>query len=118
MSDTGRPVREWFFYVEDMRGFAEKVLAYTDGMEYRQFIASNVTYDAVLRNLELIGEAATHIPNDIRAAHDDIPWRLIIALRNRLIHAYLGIDNATIWSLIQDDVPMLLEKLQKFSAPK
>jgi len=59
----------------------------------------------------LIGEAATHIPDDIRSAHPDIPWRMIIATRNRLIHGYLGIDNDTIWSIIQDEIPKLLLQL-------
>ena len=55
--------------------------------------------DATLRNLELIGEAATHVPHDVRQAHAQVPWRIIIATRNRLIHAYLGIDNDTLWSI-------------------
>ena len=69
-------------------------------------------YDATLRNLELIGEAATHIPEEIRNAHDEIPWRMIIATRNRLIHGYLGIDNDTLWSIVQDDVPTILHLLK------
>lgn len=61
-----------------------------------------------MRNLELIGEAATHIPDEVRAATPNIPWRMIIATRNRLIHGYLGIDGDTLWSIIQDDIPALL----------
>ena len=82
-------------------------------------MASGITYDATLRNLELIGEAATHIPDIIRAAHPEIPWRMIIATRNRLIHGYLGIDDDTLWSIIRDDVPELLPLLQalKTEAP-
>ncbi len=71
-----------------------------------------LVYDATLRNLELIGEAATHTPEEIRDAHDEIPWRMIIATRNRLIHGYLGIDDDTLWSIIQDDVPALLPLLK------
>jgi len=78
----------------------------------RRFVASSLTYDATLRNLELIGEAATHIPDGVRAAHPEIPWRMIIATRNRLIHGYLGIDDDTLWSIIQDDVPELLPLLK------
>lgn len=105
MSDTSQ--REWRFYVDDMIDFAEKVLAYTDGIDQAGFVDSGLTYDATLRNLELIGEAATHIPDAVRAAHPAIPWRMIIALRNRLIHGYLGIDDDTLWSIIRDDVPEL-----------
>jgi len=66
-----------------------------------------------LRNLELIGEAATHIPDSVRKSHPDIPWRRVIATRNRLIHAYLGIDNDIIWSIIRDDIPSLLTELKQ-----
>ena len=66
-----------------------------------------------MRNLELIGEAANHIPEQIREDNTSIPWRQIIATRNRLIHGYLGIDNDTLWSIIQDDIPPLIVELQK-----
>jgi uncharacterized protein with HEPN domain len=63
--------------------------------------------------LELVGEAATQIPDAVRAANPQIPWRLIIATRNRLIHGYLGIDDDTLWSIIRSDVPALLSELLK-----
>ena len=103
--------REWRFYVRDMIGFAEKVMAYTHGMDQAAFVASGLTYDATLRNLELIGEAATRIPDTIRTGYPDIPWRLMVATRNRLIHAYLGIDDDIVWSVVRDDVPALLRQL-------
>lgn len=103
MSDSNR--REWRFYIDDMVDFAGKVLSYTEGFDQAGFVASEITYDAALRNLELIGEAATHIPDAIRAAHSEILWRMIIATRNRLIHGYLGIDDNTLWSIIRDDYP-------------
>lgn len=111
MSDAGN--RQWLFYLDDMIDFARKVLAYTDGLDQAGFVASGLTYDATLRNLELIGEAATHVPDAVRTAHPEIPWRMIIATRNRLIHGYLGIDNDTLWSIIQDDVPDLLSLLKR-----
>lgn len=81
----GPEKREWRFYLDDMIGFAEKVLAYTHGVDKATFEKGGLTYDATLRNIELIGEAATHIPPEVRATAGDIPWRLIIATRNRLI---------------------------------
>jgi uncharacterized protein with HEPN domain len=74
---------------------------------------SGLNYDATLRNLELIGEAATHIPIQIRELDTDIPWRQLIATRNRLIHGYLGIDNDILWSIIKDDIPSLIIELKK-----
>lgn len=104
--------RDWRLYVGDMISFAEKVLAYTEGMDQPRFESSNLNYDATVRNLELIGEAATRIPLTIREAAVHIPWRQIIATRNRLIHGYLGIDNDTLWSIIQDEIPSLLDELR------
>lgn len=98
MSDAG--LREWRFYLDDMIEFLEKVQAYTEGFEQGGFIRSGLTYDATLRNLELIGEAVTHIPDNIRDEYSEIPWRMIITTRNRLIHGYLGIDADTLWSII------------------
>lgn len=103
--------REWRFYIDDMIGFAEKIVAYTQGLDQDSFVASGLNYDADVRNLELIGEAATHIPDTVRQANPQIPWRLIIATRNRLIHGYLGIDNDTLWSIIRSDIPTLLPHL-------
>lgn len=103
--------REWRFYLDDMIGFAEKVIAYTQGLDQEGFVSSGLNYDATVRNLELIGEAATHIPDEIRQANPQISWRLIIATRNRLIHGYLGIDNDTLWSIIRSDIPALLPNL-------
>lgn len=103
--------RAWRFYIDDMRRFAADVLDYTRDLDQAGFLASSLNYDATLRKLELIGEAATHIPDDVRQAHPEIPWRLTVATRNRLIHAYLGIDDDTIWSIIQDDIPGLLQAL-------
>lgn len=105
--------REWRFYIDDMIAFAEKVLSYTEGFDQQRFVTSGLTYDATVRNLELIGEAASHIPLSVREQHASIDWRAIIATRNRLIHGYLGIDNDTLWSIIQTDIPELLTNLQK-----
>jgi uncharacterized protein with HEPN domain len=66
--------REWSFYLDDMIGFAEKAAAYTDGLDQNRFVASGLNYDATVRNLELMGEAATHIPAEVRAAHPEIAW--------------------------------------------
>lgn len=108
--------REWRFYIDDMIRCAEKVLAYTEGFDQQGFVASALNYDATLRNLELIGEAATRIPEPVRKEHDGVPWRMIIATRNRLIHGYLGIDNDTLWSIIQTDIPALVPQLQRMRA--
>ena len=105
--------REWGFYLDDMIGFAEKAIAYTNGLDQDGFVNSGLNYDATVRNLELLGEAATHIPLKVRDAHPAVSWRQVIATRNLLLHGYLGIDNDTLWSIITDDIPVLLSQLRK-----
>lgn len=88
-------------------GFCDKALQYTSGLERATFGLEEMRYDAVLRNLELIGEAATHVPEAASSLAPEVPWRLIVAVRNRLIHGYLGIDDDTLWSILRDDLPPL-----------
>lgn len=113
MSDASQEPREWRFYVNDMIEFAEKVQLFTDGMDQDTFVSNALTYDATLRNLGLIGKAATHVPDAVRRDHPEIPWTAIIAVRNRIAHGYMGIDNDIIWGLILDAISALLPALRR-----
>ena len=108
--------RRWSLYIDDMLRFAAKVQAYTRGRTQTTFLADELVYDATLRNLELLGEAASKIPDDVRAAWTSIPWRQITATRNRLIHGYLGIDGDTVWSIIDTDIPALIHQLKQLNS--
>ena len=99
-------------YIEDMRQSAKKISRYTDGLTIEAFRANSLIYDATLRNFELIGEAANHIPPQVRDAHPQIAWREMINLRNKLIHGYLGIDDEVVWDIIKNDLPSLLVHLE------
>ena len=112
------PNREWFFYIDDMLGFCIRVQTFTAGLDQAGFVADALRFDATVRNLELIGEAATHIPESVRTSLPHISWRMIIATRNRLIHGYLGVDNDTLWSIVETDVPALLVDLQALKAKR
>ncbi|RZL38335.1 MAG: DUF86 domain-containing protein [Rubrivivax sp.] len=99
--------RDTRLYIEDMLEFCGKALAYSSTLTEATLTAEAMRYDAILRNLELIGEAATHVPEALRAWTPDIPWRQIVATRNRVAHAYLGISADTVWSILHDDLPAL-----------
>lgn len=103
-------VREWRFYVDDMIAFGEKILTYTSGLDQSALVGNPLVYDATLRNLELISETASHVPEKVRRTHPHVPWRMVIATRNRLIHACLGID--TLRSIVVGDAPALLRMLR------
>ena len=106
------PERDQTAYLDDMLGFCERVCSYTADQQLPALIADTMRYDATLRNLELIGEAATRVPDEIRVLAPDIPWRLIVGTRNRLAHAYLGIEPETIWFIIQNKIPALQQQLK------
>jgi uncharacterized protein with HEPN domain len=76
-----------------------------------------LNYDATLRKLELIGEAANQMPAEVRETMPQIPWCQVIATRNRIAHGYLGLDNDTLWSIIHDDVPALIKLLKEVQRP-
>jgi len=112
MSDSEKRMREWCFYIQDMIEFGETVLSYTHELDQDAFVTDRLTYDATSRNIQLIGEADTHIPSGVREAHPEIPWRAIVGTRNRLAHSYLTISDDVIWTIIQDAIPKLLPSLQ------
>jgi uncharacterized protein with HEPN domain len=103
-------------YVEDMLEFSERALTYTTGLDRTSFVADRLRYDATLRNIELIGEAATHVTDPIRGLAPDIPWRQIIGTRNRLAHAYLGVDDDTVWGIVRLQLPLLTRQLAELLA--
>ena len=113
MSDPREETRDWSLYIQDMIAFGERALLYTQGLDQEEFIGDTRTYDATLHNIELIGEAATHVPAQVREAHPEIEWRRIVGTRNRVAHGYLGIDSDVVWDVIQTDIPELLPKLRR-----
>jgi uncharacterized protein with HEPN domain len=93
--------------LEDILLSMEKISTYVGTMEKDAFLKDGRTVDAVVRNLEIIGEAASRIPDDFKGAHPEIPWRKVVGLRNRIINEYFGVDLEIVWSVISNDLPPL-----------
>jgi len=108
----GNLKRNWRLYAQDMDRFAHRAVNYCADLNRAQFETNQLMQDAVLRNIELIGEAATRIPEGVKLAHPEIPWREIIAMRNQLIHAYLGVDLDVVWDVVQVELPLLIRQLK------
>ena len=100
-----------------MREAAAKVVLFTKGMDNASFASNELTRDAVLRNLEVIGEAAKHIPPEIRAEVIDLEWRRVVGFRDIVAHAYFGIDNAILWNIVSVKVPELIAALEEAGKP-
>ena len=105
--------REWRFRIHDILEAIGRIEQYTARMSYEEFCLDQRTIDAVIRNFEVIGEAARYVPPEIDSQYPQVPWRQSRAMRNELIHAYFGVDLAIIWDSIQQDLPPLVSLLQQ-----
>jgi uncharacterized protein with HEPN domain len=92
--------RDLKLFLIDILECIEKIESYISELSYEEFIQDAKTKDAVVRNLEIIGEAANQIPEEIQRKYQEIPWPQIISLRNRLIHGYFVVDYDIVWDII------------------
>ncbi len=105
--------REIQLLLEDILEAARKILFYTKGMSYEDFLKDDKTIDATVRNFEIIGEAANRIPEDFKQEHPEIEWRRIIGFRNRIIHEYFGINYSMVWKIKEENIPELADFIQQ-----
>jgi uncharacterized protein with HEPN domain len=105
--------REYEDYVNDMLENAEKALSFVQGMDYDGFCTDDKAVYAVIRALEIIGEAARQIPEDVRQSNPKIQWREIAAMRNKLTHEYFGVNTKVIWRTVREDLPFIIPLLKK-----
>jgi uncharacterized protein with HEPN domain len=107
--------RSYRLYVNDILESIKKIESYIADLSYDDFIKNDLIRDAVLRNLEVIGEAAKSIPDEVREEYSDIPWRRIIGLRNIVIHEYFGVDFENIWKIIKENIPEVKPYIEQIS---
>ena len=99
--------RDWILFFDDLIEFCGRILSYTAGLTREEIEQTRIVYDATVRNVELIGEAAKNIPESVRMQIPEVPWQKLIATRNILAHGYFGINNDILWDLIDKRVPEL-----------
>ena len=108
--------REPALLLEDIVEAIDKILKYTSEINKELFLSDSKTIDAVVRNLEIIGEAANHIPESYKINHSAINWRQIVGLRHRIIHDYFGVDIEIIWTIVEKDILELKENILQLLA--
>lgn len=94
-------------YLEDIAQACEKVRVYTKDMNFSEFVRDEKTKDAVLRNLEVIGEAVKNLPDDFKEVHKEIKWKGPAGMRDKLIHEYFGVSPEIVWETLKNDIPQL-----------
>jgi uncharacterized protein with HEPN domain len=100
-----RKNRNALLYLEDMLLSMNRIETYIAGMDFRAFTETSLVTDAVIRNLEIIGEAVKNIPDSITSQYPEMPWSQMYRLRNRVSHEYFGIDQEVIWRIAKDHLP-------------
>lgn len=100
-------------YFEDIADSIEKIESYTEGMSFEKFSKNKMMADAVIRNLEIIGEAVKKIPAETKKQYPNVEWRKIAGLRDILIHEYFGIDLRIIWDIVVNKLPELKHSVKE-----
>lgn len=92
----------------------ERVRRYTQGKTYEDLVADDMMYYAVVKNIEIIGEAANMVTSDFQDAHPDTPWKKIKGMRNYIIHEYFQVDDIVVWEVATKDLPALQEQVTDY----
>ena len=108
-----RPVIE---FLRDIMDWMEHAQSFVDDTDRREFVDDLKTRSAVERAVEIIGEASKHIPDDIRRQFPDVPWQSMAGMRDRVSHAYFGIDYDVLWQTVTEEIPPLLQRLKEIVA--
>ena len=103
--------RDSLLLIEDILESAQRIKRYTNEFDFESFLADEKTVDAVVRNFEIIGEAANRLGQDFRNSHPEFEWNRIRGLRNRIVHEYFGIDYRIVWTIIESYLDDLIESL-------
>lgn len=91
---------------------ANEACKFADGISFEEFVNDGKTVRAIIRSIEIVGEAASKLSMEFRNEHSNIPWQKIIGMRNRLIHVYFDIDHAVIWKTVKENLPHLIQQIQ------
>ena len=111
-----RPQRSYIDFLRDILQASNEAVAFTAGMDFPTFNSDRRTNLAVTRALEIVGEAARHVPASVRRRYPLVPWQDMTDMRNKVIHDYFGVDLEVVWRTVQDDLPPLCEAVQQILA--
>ncbi|MBI5116921.1 DUF86 domain-containing protein [Candidatus Poribacteria bacterium] len=105
-------MRDYGDYLKDILDAIDETAEFTVGMFFEQFTHDRKTINSVVRSLEVLGEAAKRIPDDLRAQASIVPWKRMAGMRDKLIHEYFGVDLSIVWTVIKDELPPLRPEIE------
>ena len=108
--------RTYSDYLQDILIAIDDALSFVNLIDFHDFQSSKEKQYAVIRALEIIGEAAAQIPNDLRVRFPHVPWREMVGMRNVVIHNYFGVDEVVIWRTVQEELPPLRKAIKRMMA--
>lgn len=100
-------------YLRHILDAVEQIEDYLKGVSADQFLQTRLLQDGVVRQLEIVGEASRNLSDEFRQKYSEVPWGQIIALRNRMIHAYFNVNLQIVWEIVQDDLPPLKQHVKR-----
>ena len=100
-------------YLHDILDSVNDVESFIDDMSFEEFVKDRKTKNAVVRSIEIIGEASKKLPAPLREKYAELPWKEIIGMRDKLIHGYSGVDYETVWKTTKENLPLLKKVIQK-----
>lgn len=103
-------------YIEDIIKAMKNAMDFVRDMSYEEFVKDTKTVYAVIRAIEIIGEAVKNVPEDVRNKYPEIPWRAMAGMRDKVIHAYFGVKLERVWEVVKRDIPNLKPKFEKILA--
>jgi uncharacterized protein with HEPN domain len=102
-------------YLDDLIEAVENALRFSEGLERENCLPGSMVFEAIVRQIEVIGEAAAHLPPEVQRQAPSIPWVNLIGMRNRLIHGYFAVDPDIVWSVVQHNMPVMLPALKELT---
>jgi uncharacterized protein with HEPN domain len=105
--------RDYRDYLQDIIDAVNDIEGFVGDMSFEEFTKDRKTLNAVVRSIEIIGEASKSIPDTLKAKHKELPWKQMSGMRDKLIHAYFGVDVETLWKAVKENIPPLKKLIQK-----
>ena len=106
-------MKDVLVYIEHIQSSIDSILNYAQGLDYDSFLEKQIVQDAIVRQLEIIGEATKRISTEYRKSNPQIPWKVMAGMRDKLIHDYIDVDFRMVWSTVKEDIPELARLLKE-----